>query len=412
MKVVVFTLGCKVNECESDSLIQGFIDLGFTVSDKLEPADIYVINSCAVTKDAEKKSRQAVARALALNENAKIIFTGCASQKNPNEFLDKKGVAVITGTFGKQNILSLLDKSGVFVYQEPSVYEEMPCVKSLKSRAYVKVEDGCNNFCSYCVIPYLRGRVRSRNYDSVIKEITAINPSEAVINGINLSAYNFNGQGLTGLIKALKPIKNRIRLGSLEVGVINKEFLTALGELYDFAPHFHLSLQSGSDSVLKAMNRKYTTKEYLEKVNLIREYFPNAGITTDVIAGFPTESDKDFLDSVEFIKKVGFSDIHPFRFSKREGTVAYKMQDNTQAVKKQRMEVLLSTKKELKQKFIKSQIDKILSFLPEEFKNGYTEGYSENYLRIYVKDKVLSKQIFKVKIVGEIFDGALAEIID
>ncbi len=412
MKAVVFTLGCKVNECESDSLIQGLIELGYSVSDKLEEADVYIINSCAVTKDAEKKSRQAVARALALNKNAKIIFTGCASQKSPKDFLSKDGVTVVTGTFGKQNILSLLDKSGEFIYSEPSEYEEMPLVKTLRTRAYVKVEDGCNNFCAYCVIPYLRGRERSRDYDSIIKEITEISPKETVINGINLSAYNFKEGGLLGLIKALKPLKTRIRLGSLEARVITRELLVALKELNDFAPHFHLSLQSGSNSVLKSMNRRYTTQEYFEKVKLIREYFSNAAITTDVIAGFPTETEENFLESVEFIKKVGFSDIHPFRFSRREGTVAYKMKDLDAKVKKERIEVLLNVKKELKRKFLESQINTVLDFLPEEFKNGYTGGYTGNYLRVYVKGELKFDKIIKVKITGAILDGALGIVVN
>lgn len=412
MKAVVFTLGCKVNECESDSLIQGLLDYGYEVTDKLETADIYIINSCAVTKDAEKKSRQAVARALSLNPKAKVILTGCASQKAPKDFISKKGVSVVTGTFGKQNILTLLSSSGEFIYSEPSKYEELPLPKTLRTRTYVKVQDGCNNFCSYCVIPYLRGRERSRDYQSIINEINEIKPKEAVINGINLSAYNYEGKGLQGLICALKPVETRIRLGSLEARVVTKELLEALKQLKNFAPHFHLSLQSGSDAVLKSMNRHYSTSSYLEKVNLIKSYFPSAGITTDVIVGFPTETEENFLESVEFIRKVGFSDIHPFRFSPREGTVAFKMKDLGARVKKERIEVLLNLKKELKENFISSQIGTVQEFLKEEFKQGYTVGYTGNYLRVYVKGEVNFENLVKVKIIEKLNDGAVAEILN
>ena len=333
MKAVVFTLGCKVNECESDSLISGLTDLGYEVSDKLVPADLYVVNTCAVTKEAEKKSRQMASRIRKLSKDAKIIFTGCAVQKDPKQFLDKSDEFLLTGVFNKNQILSMLEDKGEKLSPECGAFEELLPTKSLRTRAYVKVQDGCNNFCSYCIIPYLRGRTRSRNPQSVVNEIQQIKPKEAVINGINLSAYNYDGITLTGLMVALKGVDCRIRLGSLEVNVIDHEFLQALKKLKDFAPHFHLSLQSGSNAVLNAMNRHYTREEYIEKVNLIREYFPDAAITTDIIVGFPTETEQDFLDSVDIVEKVKFADIHPFPFSPRSGTVAYQMKDLSPEIK-------------------------------------------------------------------------------
>lgn len=410
MKAVVFTLGCKVNECESDSLIAGLLDKGYEVSDKLVYADVYIVNTCAVTAEAEKKSRQTASRIKKLNPNAKIIFTGCAAEKNAKSFAVKSDEYLVTGAFSKNKILDMLDESGVKIAPPCSEFEELLPAKTLRTRTYVKVQDGCNNFCSYCIIPYLRGRSRSRSPESVLEEINALKPLEAVLNGINLSAYNFDGVGLSGLIKRLKEVDCRIRFGSLEVNVIDDEFLQALKELKNFAPHFHLSLQSGADSVLKKMNRHYTAEEYLKKVALIREYFPDAAITTDIIVGFPTETEADFSDTLDLVDKVKFSDIHPFPFSARSGTVAYKMTDLSPEIKKQRLNVLLEKKKECKLAFIKSQENKVAEFLFEEEKDGYGEGYSGNYLRLYVKG-YSGEGIKKVKVLSPYKDGALAELI-
>lgn len=412
MKAVVFTLGCKVNECESDSLIAGLIERGYEVSDKLVPADLYIVNTCAVTSEAEKKSRQTASRIKKLNVNAKIIFTGCASEKSYNSFSQKSDAYLVTGVFNKNKILDMLDESGIKISPPCKDFEELNPVKTLKTRTYVKVQDGCNNFCSYCIIPYLRGRTRSRNPEKVREEILLTAPKEAVINGINLSAYDYMGNNLTYLIKSLKDLPCRIRLGSLEINAVDDEFLRALTELQSFAPHFHLSLQSGSDNVLKKMNRHYTTAEYLEKVNLIRKYFPNAGITTDIIVGFPTETEQDFLDTLNFIDKVKFSDIHPFIFSPRQGTVAYKMQDLPYEIKQQRQDRLLEKKRNVKSEFISSLIGSEQEFLFEELKDGYAEGYSGNYIRIYINDFVDNKKLRKVKLVKTYKDGAIAEIIE
>ena len=411
MKAVVFTLGCKVNECESHSLATGLTNLGYQVTDKLEPADLYIVNTCAVTQEAEKKSRQTASRIKKLNPNAKIIWTGCATQKDAKAFENKCQGGLITGVFEKGKILEMLSNSGNCIAGSSLEFEELLPVKTLKTRTFVKVQDGCNNFCSYCIIPYLRGRNRARNPQNVVKEIESVKPLEAVITGINLSAYDFNGVKLTGLMNALCGQDCRIRLGSLEVNVIDHEFLTALKNLKNFAPHFHLSLQSGSNAVLKSMNRHYTREQFIEKVNLIREYFPNAGITTDVIAGFPTESEKDFLDTLDLIERVKFSDIHPFTFSPRSGTVAYKMQDLNGQIKKQRLDKLMEIKESLKKEFSLSQLEKTLEWLPEERVGDYTVGYTENYLRVYVKGDYTNKGIIKVKVIEPYLDGAIGRIL-
>lgn len=411
MKAVVFTLGCKVNECESDSLMKGLAERGYEVSDKLEYADLYIVNTCAVTHEAEKKSRQTASRIKKLNPNAKIIFTGCAAEKNPEAFLAKSKDSLVTGVFGKNKILEHLDDEGVEIAPASCEYENMETAKTLRARAFIKVQDGCDNFCSYCIIPYLRGRSRSRDPRAVYEEIKALAPAEAVLGGINLTSYNYEGVRLTGLIRELSSLDTRIRLGSLEVGVIDDEFLTATKELKNFAPHFHLSLQSGSDETLKKMNRKYTAAEFLDKVALIRKYYPDAGLTTDIIAGFPTETEENFAETLAFVDKAGFTDIHPFTFSPRSGTAAFKMKDLPFAVKKERTERLMAKKAELKAAFVEKSLGKTFDLLAEEFKNGFTEGYTENYLRLYLEKELPAGKIYKVVAKKGYEDGALAELV-
>ncbi len=410
MKAVVFTLGCKVNSCESASLIKGLEEKGYEVSEELSYADLYIINTCAVTKEAEKKSRQAVARVKKFNENAKIIVTGCASQNCPQSFTGKEGVTLVTGTANKSKILSMLNDLGECVEPHTLVFDDMSIPKLTKTRAFLKIQDGCNNFCSYCLIPYLRGRSRSRSIESIKEEILSLNPSEVVLTAINLSAYKYNGKDLTDLILSLSDISSRIRLGSLEVNVITERFLEALTKLKDFAPHFHLSLQSGCDNTLKSMNRKYTTSEYYKAVNLIRKYFKNAGITTDIIVGFPTETEDDFISSLNFAGKVEFSDIHCFPYSPREGTKSYKLKDISPSVKKERLNKLLNLKEQLKTKFITENLGNTLSVITEEYVDGYTVGYTENYIKTYIVGKIPDgKHLVRLQ---KIFnDGALGELV-
>jgi len=305
----------------------------------------------------------------------------------------------------------MLDESGAKISAPCLDFEELLPVKTLRTRTYIKVQDGCNNFCSYCIIPYLRGRSRSRDPKKVRLEILESSSKEVVINGINLSAYNYNGKGLVDLINELKDLTCRIRLGSLEVTVITDELLMALKGLKNFAPHFHLSLQSGSDNVLRKMNRHYTCAEYYEKVKLIRKYFPTAGITTDIIVGFPTETEEDFINTLSFVDKVNFSDIHPFIFSPRSGTVAYKMKDLPYDIKQKRQNKLIEKKNQVRSNFIISLKGTIQDFIFEEIKDGYAQGYSGNYVRLYVKNYNENDKSKKVKIVKEYKDGALAEII-
>lgn len=407
-KAVVFTLGCKVNSRESASLMSGLAQKGYEVSEKLERADLYVINTCAVTAEAEKKSRQAVARMRKFNPLAPVYVCGCASQRDPDAFA-QKGVKVVTGAKSKDKLIDLLEEDGVFIEQSDDYYEKYMPAKTSRTREYVKIQDGCDNFCSYCIIPYLRGRSRSRKIESVISEIKSLEAAEVVITGINVSAYNDDGKDLSDLISALTGFSCRIRFGSVEAGIIDERFLKATKSLKDFAPHFHLSLQSGSDRVLKTMNRRYTTAEYYEKVRLIREFYPDAAITTDVIVGYSTETEKDFDDCLEFCEKVGFSDIHCFPYSVRQGTAGARLKRLPDDVKKDRLNRMLALKHKLKSNYINAHIGKELKLIVEEEENGYFVGYTENYIRVYLT--VPASGCVKVLLTEPFEDGALAKLV-
>lgn len=382
MKIAVLTLGCKVNKYESDALIFTLQKKGFEATDALEWADAYIINTCAVTNEAERKSRQMIERCRKFNPRAKIYVVGCASQNRPSQF-EKKGVVFVQGVAEKLKIIDHLLSEGEKVYDLPLEYEDDFFSAQTKERAFIKIQDGCNNFCTYCIIPYLRGRSRSREAKSVIAEIEKLPKSvkEVVLVGIDVSSYcDKNGTKLIDLLEALDRFGFRLRLSSMEDNLISEDFVRRLKNLKNFCPHFHLSLQSGCDEVLKKMNRKYRTADFERTVNLIRKYFPLAGITTDVIVGFPTETEENFTETVNFIKKIGFSDLHIFPYSNRKGTVASKMfKDLPKSVKEERAKVLAEIRKKDKIDFITK--NDILEVLIEEEKNGVFFGYSKNYIK-------------------------------
>ena len=395
-KIVVFTLGCKVNQYDSDAMLNILSAGGFDVSDEMEVADIYIINTCAVTAEAERKSRQTVTKILKLNPDAEIYVCGCASQRDKIQF-DREGVRYISGTDGKialakelvekvQNDVDMPECS----FEIGKEFEENDGVLSLRTRHYIKVQDGCNNFCSYCIIPYLRGRSRSRDLEGIRAELdkAVTVAKEIVLTGINLSAYGKDkDSSLADLLRAVKDYPVRMRLGSLEVGVIDRDLLDATKEMYDFCPHFHLSLQSGDDTTLKKMNRHYTTAEYESAVKLIREYYPNAAITTDIIVGFPTETEEQFVASMNFAKRIGFSDIHCFPYSSRKGTVAGKWQVLSKAVLTDRAKRMGEVKNQLIKDYLTAQIGKPLKVLFETCdENGIWCGHTENYVKVYSKN--------------------------
>jgi threonylcarbamoyladenosine tRNA methylthiotransferase MtaB len=414
MKAVVFTLGCKVNKYESDSLMNTLKHRGYEVSQNLEPADIYIINTCAVTKEAEKKSRQAIARCKKFNPDAKVFVVGCASQKNAEQFM-QKDVNFVRGNESKQKILDCLDKIGSEIEELSLNYTNMDYALPSRIRSYIKIQDGCNNFCTYCIIPYLRGRSRSRDKEDILKEIYALDDSvkEIVLTGINVADFKINGKnGLLELLQEIDKVGKRIRLSSMEDCLVTEEFIKGLSELQNFCPHFHLSLQSGCDSVLKRMNRHYTTEQFENSVNLIRKYFPQAGITTDVIAGFCGETDEEARQTYEFVEKIKFSELHIFCYSPREGTVAYKMyEDLPLQVKKERAKKLEELGNRLKKEFVEK--NKTEEVLFEEKENEYYIGYSKNYIKCYLLSKNdVTNSILSVSFTDFYKDGAICEIID
>ena len=388
MKACVYTLGCKLNQYESFGIIDALQRAGYEVAEGLEPADLYVVNTCAVTAEAERKSRQVLAKIKKLNPEAKTVICGCASQKDPQAFLRKDPSLLVTGNFRKTAFLGMLDRCGAFLADPPAAYEDCFHPARVHTRPYLKVQDGCDNFCAYCIVPYLRGRSRSREIPSILAEANACGAAEIVLTGINLSDYGKNiGSSLPELMRALKGISARIRLGSLEVHAVTPELLAALADMPNFCPHFHLSLQSGSDRVLKDMNRHYTGEEFLRAVRLIREAFPEAGLTTDVIVGFPSEREEDFARTVEVCRAAAFSDLHIFPYSSREGTAAGKQKPLPKEVLRDRAARLEAVRADCRASFWKSQLGREQEVIFEERgEDGMLTGYSRNYLPCLIRE--------------------------
>lgn len=395
--ISIVTLGCKVNQYDTDAMLHVFKEAGLKVSEGLVPADIYIINTCAVTQEAEKKSRQCISRIRKVNEKAYIFVCGCASQNNFSQF-SKDGVHHIIGTDGKVALAKQMAediRTGIYTYTKlvddesftiSNEYEDNDGVCNLKTRHFIKVQDGCNNFCSYCLIPYVRGRSRSRSIESIKREINEVKDDikEIIVTGINLSAYGLDiNSSLEELLLEISKYSMRVRLGSLEVRVITESLLKATKKIKNFCPHFHLSLQSGSNKVLKEMNRHYTSDEYYNAVKLIREYYPDAAITTDIIVGFPTETEEDFNNSVEFAKKVAFADIHVFPYSSRKGTVAGKLKVLSPEIVENRAKIMAGVKAELIHNYLSKQIGISCRVLFETEENGIWVGHTPNYIKIY-----------------------------
>ncbi len=414
MKIVVYTLGCKVNQYESESLCAVLQKQGHEVFTHLTKADLYVVNTCAVTNEAERKSRQVIAKCRKLNTNAKIIVCGCASEKNASQFEKLKNVTYIIGVANKLSIADNLSSKGMNIEKHSSKYDDKYLSSPTKTRAYVKIQDGCNNFCSYCIIPYLRGRSRSRNITSVLNEIDDLSKkvNEIVITGIDVSDYKIdNKKALSTLIEKLEPYKHiRFRLSSLEQGIVDESLIEACKKS-NICPHFHLSLQSGSDTVLKRMNRKYKTSDYLKTVKLIRKNYINPNISTDIIVGFPEETKKEYKQTYRFAKKVGFANIHIFPYSLRSGTVAERFEQVDGNVKKERVKKLEKLNKKLNLNYIRKSKKFVHTVLVEEEENGFKIGHTENYIKCYIPCNVQLNSFVEVKIQKPYKDGAIASII-
>ncbi len=405
--VAIHSLGCKVNSYEAESMEQLLKQAGYTIVpfDENITADIYIINTCSVTNIADRKSRQMLHKSKKINPDAIVVAAGCYVNADTKKAAEDNAVDIVLGNNCKINIVEALenyykDKNNyemVVDFKEKQEYEELKLDEvSTHTRAYIKIQDGCNQFCSYCIIPYTRGRIRSRDIDEIEEEVTKLVSKgfkEVVLTGIHLTSYGVdNNKGsLLEVIMRLDKIEGlqRIRLGSLEPRVITEEFAKTLSSSKKICPHFHLSLQSGCDTVLKRMNRKYTTQEYYDKCCILRKYFNNPAITTDVIVGFPQETEEEFEATKVFLEKVHFYEMHIFKYSRRKGTVADRMEGQVdEKIKTQRSAILLELENKMSKEYRQQHIGKTEEVLIEEIvsENGkdYFMGFTPDYIRVKI----------------------------
>ena len=406
-KVAIHNLGCKVNSYEAESMELMLKNAGYEIVpfDEAIIADVYIINTCSVTNIADRKSRQMLHKAKKMNPSAVVIAAGCYVQADEAGVKKDEAVDIVLGNNMKINIVDVLEQyfkdntadEYVVDISHDTEYEELKIDKvSEHTRAYIKIQDGCNQFCSYCIIPYTRGRIRSRDIDEIEEEVTKLVSKgfkEVVLTGIHLTSYGVdNNKGsLLEVIMRLDKIEGlqRIRLGSLEPRVITEEFAKTLSSSKKICPHFHLSLQSGCDTVLKRMNRKYTTQEYYDKCCILRKYFNNPAITTDVIVGFPQETEEEFEATKVFLEKVHFYEMHIFKYSRRKGTVADRMEGQVdEKIKTQRSAILLELENKMSKEYRQQHIGKTEEVLIEEIvsENGkdYFMGFTPDYIRVKI----------------------------
>ena len=427
-KIAFLTLGCKVNSYETEAMQALLVAKGATIVEFHETADIYVVNTCSVTNMADRKSRQMLHRAKKKNPDAVVVAAGCYAQTAEEAAMKETGIDVVIGNNQKKQIVEILENymTGVenkrLEIGKETEYEELSLDTQVeRTRAYIKIQDGCNQFCSYCIIPYARGRIRSRKQEDVIAEVVRLAESgyqEVVLTGIHLSSYGKTsyekiseegGKPLLDLICEINKIEGikRIRLGSLEPRIITEDFVKTLCECEKVCPHFHLSLQSGSDTVLKRMNRKYTAEEYAQSVDILKKYYDAPAITTDIIVGFPQETEDEFAETLAFAERIGFSKIHVFKYSRRQGTVADKMPGQVpEQIKTERSEKLMALEMKLGEAYREQFLGKETKVLFEEsIQIAGTVcqiGHNERYIRIAVESKDdLSNRIETVKIVGK-----------
>ena len=413
--VAIHSLGCKVNSYEAESMEQLLKQAGYTIVpfDENITADIYIINTCSVTNIADRKSRQMLHKSKKINPDAIVVAAGCYVNADTKKAAEDNAVDIVLGNNCKINIVESLenyykDKNNsemVVDFKEKQEYEELKLDEvSTHTRAYIKIQDGCNQFCTYCIIPYMRGRVRSRRKEEVVEEVSALAANgykEVVLTGIHLSSYgrDTGKETLLDVIEAVNSIDGieRIRLGSLEPRIVTDEFVSRISSMKKLCPHFHLSLQSGCDKTLKAMNRKYDTAEYLKGCEILRKYYDNPAITTDVIVGFPGETEEDFKITKAFVEKVHFYEMHIFKYSRRKGTVADTMPDQVDdKIKTARSNELIELANEMSAQYRSTYADSDLSVLIEEKQNiagkEYYTGYTPNYIRVMISAEEFDKE--------------------
>ncbi|MFW6006384.1 MAG: tRNA (N(6)-L-threonylcarbamoyladenosine(37)-C(2))-methylthiotransferase MtaB [Halanaerobiales bacterium] len=435
MPAVAFhTIGCKVNHYETEAMMDLFKNKGYTIVNFENIADIYIINSCTVTNQAARKSRKFARRAKRRNPEAIVVMVGCYSQVSPDEIREIEEIDLIVGTGNKEKIVKMVEKvsqnnedlNTILNYKELTEYEDLK-INQLRetTRGNIKIEEGCNQFCSYCIIPYARGPVRSREMDSVISEINNLiqqGVKEIILTGIHLGAYGYDWNDDDALVKLVEKIINlnnmgRVRLSSIEITEIKHKLIEIMKKSSRFCNHFHLPLQSGSNNILKKMNRPYTVEDFREKVIEIRKEVPEVAITTDVMVGFPGETDRDFQETYNFIKNIEFSRLHVFPYSEREGTKAAEMKDKVHSkVKKERSKKLRNLNRKLMKKYQQKFIGKIKKVIIEEkrdHKTGLLTGVTDNYIKVLIKGKdSLQGKMVEVKITGiEDYSAARGDII-
>ncbi len=429
-KAAFHNLGCKVNSYETEAMQQLLEEAGYEIMPFKEGADVYIINTCSVTNVADRKSRQMLHRAKKMNPLAAVVAVGCYVQAAGAELKKDEAVDLIVGNNQKKDLVKILDdyfadhdNSGeILDIGHSQEYEELHIHRIADhTRAFIKVQDGCNQFCSYCIIPYTRGRVRSRRPDEVekeVREIAAAGYKEIVLTGIHLSSYGIDfknekeDENLLTLIKRLDKITGieRLRLGSLEPRIVTREFARELALLRTICPHFHLSLQSGCDATLKRMNRRYNAKEYRECCDILRQEFDNPAITTDVIVGFPDETDEEFAETEQFLKDIHFYEMHIFKYSRRAGTRAADMPNQVpEGIKTVRSDILLELEKKQSLEYRESFLGKENEILLEEAIEIDGIKYMMGHTRQYVKGAVPYEEGLKNKTVKGIFKKALNE---
>lgn len=430
MNFNVVTLGCKVNQYESQAMREDMLKNGFILSDDKDKADITIINSCTVTSVSDAKNRKIISKARRSNPDGIIVLTGCMPQAFPEDCENFKNCDIVLGNAKRAELVPairrfLSEKNGIIhISEHPKSNEKFEnlSVSSLgeHTRAFIKIEDGCNRFCSYCIIPYARGRVRSKSPGALKAELENVALSgykEVVLVGINLSAYglgeDFNLADAVECACAVEGIE-RVRLGSIEPEQMDETMISRLAAQPKFCPQFHLSLQSGCDKTLKAMNRRYNSAEYAQIVSDLRKTFDNSSVTTDVMVGFAGESEADFEESMQFVKSVGFAKVHVFPYSQRRGTAAASAPNQVSPREKERRAALMGRLTEQSRKeFLRSQTGNEESVLIERMRRGYLEGYTKNYTPVHIdlQDNSLCGKIVRVKIVAAEDDFCVGELI-
>lgn len=424
MKFTILTFGCKVNSYESEYMKEQLLNSGYIFNEDYETSDIVIVNTCSVTNTADNKCKKMIRNARRDNKNAILMVCGCTAE-NHREELNELDIDILIGNKEKSKIVELLEKFKItrekyikFYNEKRLPFEDMK-VKEFNdlTRAYVKIQDGCNNYCAYCIIPYVRGSIRSKGFEEAVDEIKKLvskGHKEIVFTGINTGAYGKeNGKyDLTDLIREISKIENleRIRVSSIEITEINDKFIEEMKNNKKLCGHLHVSLQSGSERILKIMNRKYTKQEYLNKINKLKEARPNINLTTDVIVGFPGETEEDFLECVEYCKLVGFSKIHVFPYSKREGTKAASMSGQLpNNIKKDRARRLIEIDKELQLKYNEKFVGKKVNVLVEEIVLENSIGHTENFLKVMINKKLETNKCYDVTIVQAFSDYVVGE---